>query len=124
MSRNRVALAIVIALIGLPVASLALAETCQGELNASLFKEDREDEAVTFAWKVDVSSNVKCADVEYALIVVESTAAGEAETKEIGKRIKVSGSTSSAGVTYKMSTSKTMTSWEFKVRGCTPCGAP
>ena len=116
---------VVLAALMAPSGSVA-ADDCTAKLDSMLFQEDKERDRVTYVFKVDVKADVtRCAEVDYALVVIEEDMTGAKETKEVLRRTRVrDGVTTSAKVNYKMNTKdKKMASWKVELRACTLCGA-
>ena len=108
-----------------PAGSVA-AEDCTAKLDSMLFHESREGDRVTYVFKVDVKADVtRCAEVDYALVVVEEDMTGAKETKQVSRRTRIrDGVTISAKLNYKINTKeKKMASWKVELRACTLCGA-
>ena len=100
------------------------AEECTAKIKPELYRTTRADGRVVHRFKVDVSADARCANVDYELVIVEETSGGEKETKTKSLRTRVRDRVvTSAMHEHKMSEKDSMTSWKIELRGCTPCGA-
>ena len=100
----------------------AAASSCDADIEAEFRDENEGSEHKIYIWKVDVTTEEVCADVQFTLWVREVDSSGETTEKNEAFEIKASSrEVKSRKVNHVVALGTKVTDWKFKIEDCKPC---
>lgn len=95
---------------------------CKADIEAEFRKENEGSDHKAYIWKVDVTTEEVCADVEFSLWTREIDGDGNETEKTSPSQIKVSSrEVKSRKVNHVVPLGTKVADWRFEITKCTPC---
>lgn len=123
MTRNRRVLLCAVAVLVLAAGLLppGAAEDCKATVSSQLRGKNPKDLVTSYVFKVDVTTQEDCADIDYALSTTEKLPSGETKVFETAGKVRLRNGSTSQKLTYDLKKENQMVEWKIQQTGCTRC---
>jgi len=103
--------------------SNVLADNCEAEIRGKLARVEPVENATMYVAAVEVDVREDCAEVEFELVVTETTRDGKEITNRVPRKTRVrSGTTATMKLNYRLPDGNQIKNNELKVTSCKLCG--
>lgn len=121
LNRRSLLCAVAVLVVAAGLAPLNVAEDCKSTVSSELRGKQEKETVTSYVFKVDVTTEEACADIDYALTTTEQLPGGEKKVFETPGKVRLRNGSTSQKLTYDLKKENQMVDWKIQQTGCTRC---